>query len=237
MYISTKIQNNKVHINSYIMNQVMEDIVIHFELILNHTIGVICMPSPKIHYCIANKILQTVKLDRTSFIIGNLAPDAHTKARGGRLKSHFQKKNTDLSDISEFKEKYMLRKYDDFALGYYCHLVADTISFNNFNFHYLKDSSEEEKIVRVKMCYKDYYILNIKLLNFYKFTKENIVIPKQLYIDEIERETLVGLINDFQQNFKHNNNEDALTILNMEYVLNEINAVAKKCVIDIKGYV
>jgi len=193
------------------------------------------MPSPMIHYCIASKILETAKLDRTSFILGNLAPDAHTTARGGRIKSHFQKKNTDLSDISEFMEKYMFGKYDDFVLGYYCHLVADTISFNNFNFQYLKDASEEEKIERVKMCYKDYYILNIKLLNLFKFTKENIIIPKQLCIDEIERETLVDLISDFQQNFKHNNNEDTLTILNMEYVLNEINAVAKKCVIYING--
>ena len=40
------------------------------------------MPSSMIHYCIANKILETVKLDRTLFIIGNLAPDAHTKVIG-----------------------------------------------------------------------------------------------------------------------------------------------------------
>ncbi len=42
------------------------------------------------------------------------------------------------------------------------------------------------------------------------------------------------IINDFQKNFKHNNNEEPLTILDMEYVINEIDEIAKKCIVDIK---
>lgn len=106
------------------------------------------MSSSMIHYCIAIKILEMIKLDRNLFILGNLAPDAHTDSRRGRLKSHFQEKNTDLSNISKFKEKYMYGEYDDFVLGYYCHLISDTISYTNFNFQYLKGVSDEEKTAR-----------------------------------------------------------------------------------------
>ncbi len=42
-----------------------------------HIIGVISMPSSMIHYCIAKKVLEAVNLDRNSFVIGNLAPNAH----------------------------------------------------------------------------------------------------------------------------------------------------------------
>ena len=120
------------------------------------------MPSPVMHYCISNKILEAIDLNRSLFIIGNFAPDAHDKTSEGRHKSHFQKPNNDY-DILEFKNKYMLGEVNDFILGYYCHLISDTMSFNNFNLKYLQAQSEEEKRKRIKMCYDDYSVLNMIL--------------------------------------------------------------------------
>jgi hypothetical protein len=142
------------------------------------------MPSPVIHYCIANKILKLINLDRNLFIAGSFAPDAHNQTSEGRRKSHFQKINTDY-DISVFKNKYMIGEFNDFVLGYYCHLIADTMSFNSFNLQYLQGESEEEKRKRVKMCYADYYILNSKLIRHYQFTKEDIFIPEFLCVKEV----------------------------------------------------
>ncbi|MCB2297873.1 zinc dependent phospholipase C family protein [Clostridium tagluense] len=192
------------------------------------------MPSSVMHYCIANKILQLIKLDRNLFIIGNFAPDAHNHTREGRRKSHFQKINTDY-DISAFKNKYMVGEFNDFVLGYYCHLVADTMSFNNFNLRYLQGESEEEKIKKIRICYDDYSILNSKLLNHYRFTKENMFLPEFSCIKEIQSERLSSIISEFQQNFDHISKEEILSILNFQVVLNEVNDIAEKCVADIKN--
>ena len=86
------------------------------------------------------------------------------------------------------------------------------------------------------MCYKDYYALNNKLVNIFKLSKENISIPKNLYIEEIEVKALEYLISNFQHNFELKNNSKTLTILNMEYILKEIDETAKKCVNDINGF-
>jgi hypothetical protein len=192
------------------------------------------MPSPVIHYCIANKILQSINLDRNLFIIGSFAPDAHNQTREGRRKSHFQKINTDY-DIVAFKNKYMIGEFNDFVLGYYCHLVADTMSFHNFDLQYLQGGSEEEKSKKVKMCYDDYYILNSKLIKHYQFTKKSILIPEFLCTKEIHAEQLSSIISQFQQNFDHIGKEEILSILNFEFVLNEINDIAEKCVVDIRN--
>lgn len=191
------------------------------------------MPSPVIHYCIANKILKLINLDRNLFIIGNFAPDAHNQTREGRRKSHFQKINTDY-DILAFKNKYMMSEFNDFVLGYYCHLVADTMSFHNFDLQYLQNESEEDKSKKVKMCYDDYYILNSKLINHYQFAKENILISEFLCIKEIQTEGLSSIISEFQQNFDYMGEEETLLILNFKFVLNEINDIAEKCVVDIR---
>lgn len=192
------------------------------------------MPSPVIHYCISNKILKLINLDRNLFIAGSFAPDAHDQTSEGRRKSHFQKINTDY-DISAFKNKYMMGEFNDFILGYYCHLIADTMSFNNFNLQYLQGESEEEKSKRVKMCYADYSILNGKLISHYQLTKENIFIPEFLCVKEVKAEALSCIISEFQQNFDHMDKEETLSILNFEFVLNEINDIAEKCVVDIRN--
>lgn len=190
------------------------------------------MPSPVIHYCIANKILEHYSLNRNLFIIGNFAPDAHNQTREGRRKAHFQKSNLEY-DISAFKNKYMMKGINDFILGYYCHLISDAMSFSNFSQQYLQVESEEEKRNRIRMCYDDYHVLNSKLFDHYQFTKENIFIPKSLYIKEIHTERLSYIISEFQYNFDCSNDKKMLSILKIENVLNEINDIAIRCVRDI----
>lgn len=192
------------------------------------------MPSPVIHYCIANRILEFINLDRNLFIVGNFAPDAHNQTSEGRRKAHFQKRNTEY-DILAFKKKYMMDEFNDFTLGYYCHLISDAIFFNNFNLQYLQVESEEEKRNRIKMCYDDYYVLNSKLIDYYQFTKENILIPESLGIKEVHTDRLSYIINEFQQSFDCSNDKKMLSILNIENLLNEINDIAKRCVIDIRN--
>lgn len=128
----------------------------------------------------------------------------------------------------------MIGEFNDFVLGYYCHLVADTMSFHNFDLQYLQGEPEEEKSKKVKMCYDDYYIFLSKLIKHYQFTKENILIPEFLCTKEIRSEQLSSIISQFQQNFDHMGKEEALSILNFKFVLNEINDIVEKCVVDIR---
>ena len=104
------------------------------------------MASWMIHLRIADKLLDRIEnLSPIDFIMGNLAPDSGTETDGGFIPdqriSHFRR--DDLSgkkdiDLAAYRAKYfspdLIAGYDEkqyaFYLGYYTHLLTDTIWSN-----------------------------------------------------------------------------------------------------------
>jgi len=98
-----------------------------------------------------------------------LSPDAHDCSPHGVSNSHFKTSYRPGVDkypvvaLEEFRNKYLKGKFDDFALGYYCHLITDNLWSKSIYYEYIQNCDENERNVRVEKCYSDYYTLN-KLL-------------------------------------------------------------------------
>jgi len=104
------------------------------------------MGSRIMHLVIANRIAECLSIeDRTSFLLGGIAPDAVTP----KEVSHFFKGNVqDYSryiDYKGFLDKYSSQAENHYILGYFTHLIADDIWLKGFYLPWLKNRIETNK--------------------------------------------------------------------------------------------
>lgn len=99
------------------------------------------MASCLIHLAVANEVNKVLKRDKTSILVGSIAPDISKLVNQDRSISHFtnivdEKEEeyylNDAPDISKFLKKYKTYLDDDFVLGYYIHLYTDYLWFKYF---------------------------------------------------------------------------------------------------------
>ncbi|MFD2446465.1 zinc dependent phospholipase C family protein [Bacillus sp. CGMCC 1.16607] len=126
------------------------------------------MGSRIMHLIIANQIAQRVKIaDRTSFLLGGVAPDAVSP----KDLSHFYR--GDLSEYTRsigydiFIGKYRHYQHSEYILGYYSHLIADDLWLKGFYLPWLKNRMEQDNNV-FDQYHQDFQLLNGKLLNYYR---------------------------------------------------------------------
>ncbi|MGG0707317.1 zinc dependent phospholipase C family protein [Bacillus paramobilis] len=128
------------------------------------------MGSRIMHAIIANRIAEKLNIqDKTSFILGGVAPDAvHSAEEKGA--SHFYagttKNYTRRIDFNSFFQKYKAHMDSPFLLGYYTHLIADDNWLSGFFLPWLKNRIENEETI-APMYYNDFKLLNAKLLHHY----------------------------------------------------------------------
>ncbi|MGE8205610.1 zinc dependent phospholipase C family protein [Heyndrickxia sp. NPDC080065] len=128
------------------------------------------MGSRIMHLIIANQIAEQFSIqDRTSFLLGGIAPDAASS----KEQSHFY--TGDINDYSrsidfvEFLHKYDSYKYSNYILGYYTHLVADDLWLKGFYLAWLKNRMDNNQSI-LEQYHQDFRLLNGKLLNHYGLT-------------------------------------------------------------------
>ncbi|QNK86188.1 zinc dependent phospholipase C family protein [Sporosarcina sp. resist] len=124
------------------------------------------------HLVIANKIAERLLIeDRTSFLLGGIAPDAVSP----KDLSHFFKGEVqDYSryiDYKGFLYKYSSKAESHYLLGYFTHLIADDIWLKGFYLPWLKNRMEANKEL-LNLYHNDFRLLNGKLLEYYDFTDE-----------------------------------------------------------------
>lgn len=150
------------------------------------------MGSRIMHLVIANRIAECLSIeDRTSFLLGGIAPDAVTP----KEVSHFFKGNVqDYSryiDYKGFLDKYSSQAENHYILGYFTHLIADDIWLKGFYLPWLKNRMETNKEL-VNLYHNDFQLLNGKLLEFYDFTdelKEKLSYPPTIFdLQEVKSE-------------------------------------------------
>lgn len=191
------------------------------------------------HYCIGNEILKSVGLNLSLFTIGNLSPDAHDGSTHGNAYAHYKtayKFGVDkypVVDLEAFKSKYLLKTYDDFILGYYCHLITDNMWSKSVYFEYI-EGHEDERNTRVEMFYNDYFTLNKVLLERFNLNNVILHVPEQISIEEITSENLQRVVHEFYNDFNRINKNEVLTILNIQFILNFIRNAAEECLQEIK---
>lgn len=124
------------------------------------------------HLVIANRIADYLSIeDRTSFLLGGIAPDAVSP----KDQSHFYKGDVkDYSrriDYNSFIHKYGSYKKCHYIQGYYTHLIADDIWLTGFYLPWLKNRMETDKNI-FNLYHNDFRLLNGKLLDYYGYTKK-----------------------------------------------------------------
>ena len=129
------------------------------------------MGSRIMHAIIANRIAEKLCIqDKTSFILGGVAPDAvHSAEEKGT--SHFYagttKNYTRRIDFNSFFQKYKVHMNSPFLLGYYTHLIADDNWLSGFFLPWLKNRIENDETI-APMYYNDFKLLDAKLLHHYE---------------------------------------------------------------------
>ena len=194
------------------------------------------MPSRILHFCITNEILKSIKIYQNAFILGNLSPDSHDGTLSGNFSAHFKISQTEypVFDLKAFRDKYMSNGFNEFILGYYCHLITDEIWSKSIYLEYLQ-CCEEEKNSRAEMCYKDYFTLNGIILERFNLDKVLLKVPQKVPVEEIRPEKLMQLIDSFYNDFNCDNQYRKLTILDMKFVLNFIRTATEECLNAIRG--
>ena len=119
------------------------------------------------HLIIANSVAEQLAIsDRTSFLLGGVAPDAVSS----KDSSHFYAgDHSDFSryiDAEGFLTKYANYKQAPYILGYYSHLIADDLWLKGFYIPWLKNRLENDNSI-LELYHNDFRLLNGKLLDYY----------------------------------------------------------------------
>ncbi|QHT58973.1 zinc dependent phospholipase C family protein [Paenibacillus lycopersici] len=147
------------------------------------------MGSRIMHAIIASRIADMLPIeDRTSFLVGSVAPDAVTT----KNESHFFRGEVrDYSrsvDYKGFLHKYLARAESLYILGYFTHLIADDVWLKGFNLAWLKNRMDADPDVYPRY-HNDFRLLNGKLTEHYgvkdQLRETLLDVPSILDIDEV----------------------------------------------------
>lgn len=207
------------------------------------------MASSIIHVAIAKKVLEKVKVaDKRDYFLGAIAPDIAKQIGLNRDISHFVVNSTvDVPNINVFVRRYPYFKYNSFDLGYFTHLFADKIWFDEFLPNYIGNCSVKlldgtivpanpEEITQ--MIYADYTNLNIRVIENYDLDLslfyEEFKKPKTT-ISEIPIDKLDILINKMGILIENSKKEKTYT-LEMTYIDNYVEDTVQRILEELKKY-
>ncbi|MGG4044946.1 MULTISPECIES: zinc dependent phospholipase C family protein [Paenibacillus] len=156
------------------------------------------MGSRIMHLIIGYRIAAKLNIqDRTSFLLGSVAPDA-VQAKD---ESHFfrgeHQNFTRYIDYHEFLDKY--KKYSDnpYVLGYFTHLIADDQWLKGFYMPWLRNRMEADAGL-YPLYHNDFRLLNGKLLEHYSCTEEMRQAisgsPKVIDLEEVKAKEAIDIV-------------------------------------------
>jgi hypothetical protein len=158
------------------------------------------MPSFIPHYIIGRRILEKYSLSYSDFILGNILPDADDGTDDGHARSHFRAKINGTyerySNIEAFEEKYRASFDESLILGYYCHLLSDTIWRRK---KYEKSADTEEAF------FKNSHSASFSkpLLAYYNLGGPGqLAVPESILITEIDKKNIPLMIDAFSRQFE-----------------------------------
>lgn len=197
------------------------------------------MASRVMHLAIANEIMKQVHIkDFERFRLGIVLPDAYNNNIQSTTNSHLKYTTVDNTKktykLAWFRKTYAKQlKNDDLYLGYYLHLIQDTIfryfvySLHNWD-PYPKGNTER--------LHNDYRLLNNYVIDRYN-------LPKCLNIpDNIKEEPIFNiypfdieqLLTDFKTDFDQYNNGDAF-FFTQKMTDEFIKIATEKCIQEINS--
>lgn len=209
------------------------------------------MASSIIHIAIAKKVLEDKSVyveNPKEYYLGSIAPDLSKQVGTSRSDSHFIiNSKEDVPNTNIFIKRYPFFKYNSFDLGYFTHLYADKVWFDEF-IPSIKENTSlkllDGTVIKttpeefVELLYSDYTNLNIKVIEDHDLDLslfyEEFEIPDTM-IKEIPINKLDILINKMGIIIENSKEEKTYTI--DMYIINEyIDRVAKEIIELLKKY-
>lgn len=183
------------------------------------------MPSIAAHMACAKVVAELLKIDDPNFIVGNIYPDitclknSHYKIKG----KYFYVPN-----IEYYKN--LIKEYNNFELGYLCHLYLDKYFLNDF---VINNVANFEDVFVSGKIYDDYTRINNKLVEDYNIDVDKI--SNTLYnindnVDILKRDKNINYLFG-----KNNEKTEVIDYLIFKNYLNKINVfIANRINIDRK---
>ena len=164
------------------------------------------MPSRMIHYLIAEKVAEQVKMEnRNRFVLGSLCPDMSCREDGSKNRTHYLEVHGDkkggnwLTFMSRYGDKM---KQDELYLGVLCHLITDMIWFHEIMETQIRSQVKtgEERQAMYQKGYEDFHRLNFILRNEFGLVyhlQEDRNLELEGLHPELYDEVMQGLYRDF----------------------------------------
>jgi len=188
------------------------------------------------HYIISTKVLKNFdyNYNYNDFILGNLLPDADDGTDDNHAYSHFRNKidgkYEKFSNLKIFKDKYYPYFDNSLVIGYYCHLLSDTI----WRQQRPENPPHADEISFKREFHNDFVKLNKILIEYYKLdTPAKLTIPDSILITEIDRQNIPKMINGFSSQFESKITGE-LNIITLDFILNYIDNAIKSCIENLR---
>lgn len=202
--------------------------------------GGLNMGSRIMHLIVGNEVSKRLNIkNRNLFLLGSVAADATSD----KIKTHFFKGNLELFtrhvDYEAFISKYKNIQDNDFILGYYSHLITDDFWMSGFYVPWLRNRIEKTPDIQA-LYYNDFYLLNSKLLDYYKPQKEiqNLFdIPERLdFVEEVLVEDIIKFLEYIRDDLDYTKEElnEPLNVFTLPQIVGYLETSIEKSIYKIK---
>lgn len=201
------------------------------------------MPSRMIHYLIAEKVAEQVKIENLNrFKIGSLCPDMSCREDSSKNCTHYLEIHGDKKGENwmTFVSRYVNKmKQDELYLGVLCHLITDMVWFHEIMETQIRSKvkSKEERQAMYQKGYVDFHRLNYILRNEFGLVY-NLEEDRNLELDGLHPELYDEVVHGLYQDFFDDPaaEKDDLEVYAYDISLECIRLCIKECVNAIEAF-
>jgi len=193
------------------------------------------------HLIIANSVAEQLAIsDRTSFLLGGVAPDAVSSKDSSHFYAGDHSDYSRYIDAEGFLNKYANNKQAPYILGYYSHLIADDLWLKGFYIPWLKNRLENDNSI-YQVYHNDFRLLNGKLLDYYGIKdelKEALQGKSELIeLEEVTRENIKEFIPYVLEDMEYDQAtlNQSLNVFRLNQIVGYIETSVQKSVMHIKS--
>ena len=198
------------------------------------------MASRMIHYTIAKLVADKIELkSRNHFLVGSLAPDMISVEidRTAKRKAHFREEVEKLGlkgyNWLTFYNKYLKENIDDeFALGYFIHLICDNIWLTDIQTKYIYSLDKETEKENVIKGYEDMRKCNYHIAKNFRIYYDIKPLDK-FTIDEADISYQVSLLDYLKQDFLPYGDNFNLEVHNWSEIMDYIGKCTEICLKEV----
>jgi hypothetical protein len=198
------------------------------------------MASRMIHYTVANLVMDKIDFNNENqLLVGSLAPDMTSDEadRNAKRRAHFyeilEKLGVKGYNWFTFYQKYLKQNVDDeFALGYFMHLICDNIWLTDIYAKYIHSLDKEIRRENIIKGYEDMRKCNYHIAKNYDINFDTKPLDK-FVIDEADILYQMSLLEGLKQDFLPYGDNFDLEIHNWNAITDYISKCVDVCLKEV----